>query len=391
MKLQAKLTLNFILLVLISIIISFLLINWNVQSQFHSFIQEKRQEWEFFGKNPNYQRNFQIQFFRENNPFNWHPQILHLNETPEEKFLRTTRNSLIWAGLIGILCAIILAYILSKFLLKRIYQLGTAMNQYKDKNISKFVPHGKEDEIDNLVKIYNLLIEKVEKQENFRKEFFIDMSHELRTPLTSIKAYLEGLVDNVFDPIKEKDIHKKTLSETNRMIHLINEMTILAKLESEETELVTKNVNLKTLTNKVLEIFSSEAKEKKLQIDVKGDVEVKVDPYKFKQVLINLIDNAITYSQEDTSIFIEMGKENNQTYWQIRNKTENLPEKDIENLFERFYRGDKSRIYNKQKPHLGIGLNIVKKIIQCHQGTISVKTENQNIIFKIKLNISNQK
>jgi len=383
MKLQAKLTLNFIALVVISIGVSFFLIHWNVQSTFNRFIEEKQQEWEILqGEN-----GLEIQFKHPGrmNPFMQHPEIPPDRETPEIHFLNGARNSLIWAAMIGAALAIILGYLSSSFLLKRIFRLQSAMHQYMERGTVKAVPHEGVDEVDDLAKIYNLLIEKIQKQEAIRREFFVDMSHELRTPLTSIKGYLEGLLDKVFDQKKEKEIHKKLLNETDRMIRLIREMTTLAKLESEKIIVAKEKVDLKKLTDEVVEMLSTEGESPSPKITVNGRAEAAVDPNKWKQVMINLIENALQYGKKDSPVLIEIETKKRQLIWRIKNKTDLMDQKEIEHFFERFYRADKSRSYDVQKPHLGIGLNIVKKIVEHHGGAIAAGLEGEYLVFEITL------
>ncbi len=374
MKLQAKFTITFILLVIVTTVISFLVINVNLQQQFEKFIRDKNRQWEQT-HNPN--------MTPLENPFILPPRP-EKEETPEQNFVRTAKNSLLFAGIIDISLAVILAYILSNFLLKRIYRLKSSMHQYMEDGTSRPVTHGEEDEIDELATIYNELIEKIQREEKVRKEFFIDMSHELRTPLTSVKGYLEGLIDKVFDAEKEKDIHQKALGETDRMIHLIKEMTILAKLESEKPKLTFKRINLRTLTEEVAEMLKPEFEKKGIRLTINGEAEAKIDDYKFRQVLINLTENALQYTKGKT-IDIEIGQKNGGAFWKIQNKTEGTHPEDVEQFFERFYRGDKSRVYEKQKPHLGIGLNIVKKIVEQHRGSITANLKNNVITFEIVL------
>jgi signal transduction histidine kinase len=387
MKLQAKLTLNFFLLIAVVIVTSFFLLHWNFELQFNRFIDEKNQEWQEMydtDDKPPVDVRLAKKFFRSIQPNDAKIFILENEiETPEQKFLRATIDSLIMAGLISMLIAAVLGYLLNKFLLRRIRGLQTSMHDYRDRNVVTSVPHGDEDEIDDLANIYNLLIHKIEKQENIRRDFFIDISHELRTPLTSIKGYLEGLDDKVFAPEKETEIHGKIKRENERMIYLVKEMTSLAKLEAGQMTLHKKATDLHSLSMEVIEDFESYLDERKMKTEVNGSVEVDLDANKFKQVVINLLDNAITYSLEGSTIFIEMGKNNDQIFWHIKNTPAKNLTDEHELFFERFYRADKGRQYNKEKPHLGIGLNIVKKIIDQHGGTISVRRDEEQIIFEI--------
>lgn len=387
MKLQAKFTLNFIFLVLVTIVISFVLIHWSVQAQFQKFMDEKNQEWTYRVQIGNHDSNITgIALFPPRNiPFE--PRIGQNleNETPEDRYLSTVSRSLILAAAIDIVLAIILAYLLSTVLLKKIHRLKSAMHQYMDKGTSRSVLHGKSDEVDDLANMYNSLIEKVEKEEKIRKDFFIDMSHELRTPLTSIKGYLEGLIDSVFEKDRIQEIQEKTLQETDRMIRLVKEMSTLAKLEVETNGLEKESVDLGKITHEVIDMFNEEIAEKQLVIAAEGDAKALVDPYKFKQVIINLLDNAIHHGPAGNTIHIRIKEEENGLLWSIRNKAENVNPKDLVHFFERFYRADKSRTYNTKKPHLGIGLNIVKKIVEQHGGSISARMEGEEIIFEIIL------
>ena len=378
MKLRAKLTINFILLVVITLLVSFFTIGFNLQKNFQTFIQEKNHQIDL---NPN-----------DDLPV-VHSKILLINpaggffpgdSTPEERFLHTVNSSLFWSGLIAIFIAILIAYFLSDFLLRRIYRLKNSMQQQMHDGITTIVPHEDIDEVDDLAKIYNSLIEKLQKEEKIRKEFFIDMSHELRTPLTSIKGYLEGLIDGVFDNKKMQDVYGKTLSETDRMIRLVQEMTSLAKLEVGDVTIRKTKVNLKDLTNEVIESLEQELKSKNLTTKVEGSVEAMVDKDKFKQVIINLFDNAICYGQENSNITVKMSNDPNLS-WSISNKISTISSNDLAHFFDRFYRNDKSRTYDSKKPHLGIGLNIVKKIIEKHSGKITPGLDGNEIIFEITL------
>ena len=386
MKLQAKLTLNFFLLIVVVVVTAFLLLHWNFELQFNRFIDEKNKEWQELqiGDKPLADMRGAKNFFRSIRPNDAKIFILENEiETPEQKFLRATIDALIMAGLISMLIAAVLGYLLNKFLLRRIHGLQTSMHDYRDRNVVTAVSHGDEDEIDDLANIYNLLIHKIEKQENIRRDFFIDISHELRTPLTSIKGYLEGLDDKVFAPEKEKEIHHKIKRENERMIYLVKEMTSLAKLETGHMILNKKETNLNDLSKEVVEDFEAYLEERKIKVEIHGSVKAFVDANKFKQVVINLLDNAITYSPEDSVIAIETGKKDDQIFWFMKNTPSKKLTDEHELFFERFYRADKGRQYNKEKPHLGIGLNIVKKIVDQHGGNISVRRDGDQVVFEV--------
>ena len=359
----------------------FLFINYNTSYEFVKFIKEKKHKQEICPTctHNNINHSLLKKFKLENLKF--------AKNSPEARFLKATKRSLILVFFLGILFSLIISHFLSKFLLKRIYYLKNSMNKYKNKGVFEKITHDHKDEIDDLVDIYNHLIEKIEKQEQIRKEFFIDMSHELRTPITSVKGYLEGLIDDVFDPHKKPEIYNKALGETDRMTYLIKEMMNLAKLESGKTTLIKKNTDLKKLTQKAIDSLENELHKKNMTISFQGQAQVNIDQNKFIQVFLNLIDNAISYGQKNSEIKIEISKKKKQgVFWIIKN----IPEKELDSenfnlIFERFYREDKSRVYDKTRQHLGIGLNIVKKIVELHQGSITAKKESNQMVFIINI------
>jgi signal transduction histidine kinase len=393
MKLQAKFTLSFISLVVIVVTMSFMFINQNTRTEFEKFIIEKSTE---TANTKNQVLLEQARLQKEQIQSPQKPPIplaLQRNlerisiapNSPEARFLEATGNSLLTAGLIGILLAIVIGFFMSKFLLRRVFQLQSAMNEYRHKGVSFKVNHGGEDEIDDLSNSYNHLIEKLGEQENIRKEFFTDMSHELRTPLTSVKGYLEGLTDGVFDP--KKEIFTKALGETDRMIHLVKELTTLAKMEAGDIPLKKTEVDLKKLTDEVVDDFKDRLSEKKMTIKVSGEAKIKADAHKFRQVIMNLLDNAVSHGDPGKEITITIGKEKDSSFWIIKNKATDLDHKQLEYVFERFYRADKSRKYDEKEPHLGIGLNIVKKILEAHKGSITAKMENGQAVFRVEIKI----
>jgi len=382
MKLQTKFTLSTILIVLIVVMMTFVVINKRTNSDFEQFIQEKIEEEAKKGpprNDENRNQDDDKQITKDYNELKFAP------DSPEARFLETTKNSLLIVGIAGILIAVIVSFLVSRLFLRRIYQLRDAMDKYKNKGESEKVAHGNIDEIDHLTEVYNLLIEKIAKQESIRKEYFIDTSHELKTPLTFIKSYSEGLIDQVFDKDKEAEIYKKILNESNRMIHLIKEMTILAKLESEEIALNKEDIDIKSLTADVTETLSKEIEKKGIKFEIDGKAKAEVDKDKFTQVFLNLIDNAIQYSQNKSTIAIQISKKTNGFSWIIKNKPQDkIDPKNLEFIFERFYRGDKSRSYDKKRQNLGIGLNIVKRIVELHGGKVEARLdENGFVVFEI--------
>ena len=373
MKLQTRYAISSIMIALIVIASSFFLIEQRTNDEFKKFTIEKIKN----GKNQPAEKT-------NNPPPPSNPEDIHFApDSPEARFVQATRSTLLIASLLGISLAVAISFIFSKFLLEKISRLQTAMNEYMRRGKVKKVAHADKDEIDKLTEVYNILIEKIDNQENIRKEFFIDMSHELRTPLTAVKGYLEGLNDNVFAADREAEIQKKALVETDRMVHLIKEMAILAKTEADNQELSKEKLHLENITKDVISILKNEADAKEMKIEIIGEATAEVNRDRFKQIMINLLDNAISHGEKGGLIKIEMKNENSKAYWAIKNKAVGVFQKDLDYMFERFYRSDKSRFYDGNKPHLGIGLNIVKKLVELHDGKIIASLKDGWVEFEV--------
>ena len=373
MKLQTRYAISSIMIALIVIAVSFFLIEQRTNDEFRKFTIEKIKN----GKNQPAEKT-------NNPPPPSNPNDIHFApDSPEARFVEATRSTLLIASLLGISLAIAISFIFSKFLLEKISRLQTAMNEYMKRGVAKKVAHSSKDEIDKLTEVYNILIEKIDNQENIRREFFIDMSHELRTPLTAVKGYLEGLNDNVFAASREKEIQKKALAETDRMVHLIKEMATLAKAEAENQELLKEKLHLENITKDVISLLKNEADAKEMKVEIMGGAMAEINRDKFKQIMINLLDNAISHGEKGGQIKIRMKNEDSKAYWIIENKAIGISQKDFDSIFERFYRSDKSRFYDGKKLHLGIGLNIVKKLVDLHDGKIVASLKDGWVEFKV--------
>lgn len=373
MNLRTKYAVSSISIVLIVISMSFFLIEKRTNNEFKKFAIDKIKE----GRNPAKEKSKRP--LSTDNPDDIH----FAPNSPEARFVKATRSTLFIAGIGGISLAVAISLVFSKFLLKKISRLQLAMGDYMKQGAAKKIAHTNKDEIDKLTEVYNTLIEKIDRQERIRREFFIDMSHELRTPLTAVKGYLEGLNDNVFSVDEEKDIQKKALVETDRMVHLIKEMAILAKTEADDHEITRERINLENITEEVRVLLKDEASKKGMKVKIIGKAVAEVNGDKFRQIIINLMDNAISHGEKEGLIEIEIKNEKGKTSWSIRNRAHGISQKDLEYIFERFYRSDKSRFYDVKKPHLGIGLNIVKKLVELHGGKIIASLNDGWVKFEV--------
>ncbi|HPU30757.1 MAG TPA: ATP-binding protein [Syntrophorhabdaceae bacterium] len=215
-------------------------------------------------------------------------------------------------------------------------------------------------------------ITKFKQLETIKKEFIANISHELRTPLTAIKGFIETLEE-------EEQIHNIKYLEaikrhTNRLMNIVNDLLSLSELEKDGIKLELEEVRLDTLTENIVKIFEQKLKEKGLNLilDMQKDTKpVIADPFKLEQMLINLIDNAIKYTEKGT-VKVSLIQDEKNTVIAIEDTGIGIPENSIHRIFERFYTVDKSR--SKKLGGTGLGLSIVKHIVLLHKGTIDVQS-----------------
>ena len=215
-------------------------------------------------------------------------------------------------------------------------------------------------------------VTKIKSVEKIKRDFVVNVSHELRTPLTSIKGYLETIEEETKgEQRKYLEIVKRN---TDRLINIVNDLLLLSELESGEIKHVREEVDILSAIKNVMKIFDQKIKDKKLEFELKAGKDlpkVNGDAYRLEQMFINLIDNAIKYTEKGKiSIIVDRVKDEIEIT--VEDSGIGIQEKDLPRLFERFYVADKSR--SRQVGGTGLGLSIVKHIVLLHEGTIEVKS-----------------
>ncbi len=238
----------------------------------------------------------------------------------------------------------------------------------------------------NQIKKEALLNEKLAKENEQKKnDLIVYLAHDLKTPLTSIIGYLSLLDEekNLSNKQKNKFI-KIALDKSNKLEKLINELFEITKYNSETLIINKEKINITLLINQVIDEFYPILKQnnKKINFNQNKDIFIQADPNKIARVFNNLIKNAINYSLKNSDINIDIQEDKNLIIT-ISNKSETLTQNQLDRLFDKFYRVDYSR--NTKLGGSGLGLAIAKDIITAHEGTITVKSENNQTTFKIEL------
>lgn len=206
-----------------------------------------------------------------------------------------------------------------------------------------------------------------------QKRFVGDASHELRTPLTIIQAQLELVIRNSEDKIITKSENLGiALSETRRLSKLVADLLTLTRSDSDVVEIDKKDVNMYLLIKEITDIYAEVAdmEDKQVKTDLEKNLIVNCDEERIKQLMIILLDNAIKYTYKGGNIQVVLTKKDNKCIIYVKDDGIGIKSEEKELVFERFYRGDKSR--NRETGGAGLGLSIAKWIVQKHGGTINI-------------------
>lgn len=231
-------------------------------------------------------------------------------------------------------------------------------------------------------------IRHLERLQKVRSQFIANVSHELRTPIFTIQGFIETLLDGAIDdPKVNKQFLQKANQHTISLSNLLSDLIDISMIESGEMRMSYRFFRVNEYIKEIVRQLKSHAEEKGLKLiyhQVRDDLEVFGDKEKLKQVFVNLIQNAIKYTDKGTvEVIVEEGKKN--VKFIFKDTGIGIPESSINRIFERFYRVDKAR--SRSVGGTGLGLAIVKHILEAHTSVIEVKSvlnEGSEFIFKLK-------
>lgn len=273
---------------------------------------------------------------------------------------------------------------LESFIYRKIKLIYKIIHRYKTQREESSEPEREKDPIAEVTdevmawaKDYRTEIDKLKKQENFRKEFLGNVSHELRTPIANLQGYLHTLLDGALeDPKVNRAFLERATDSADRLEILVKDLTSISLLEVGELKMSPQRFDIHALTKSVYKELELRAQEKSIELRFKEGCNkpflVHADRDKIEQVLTNLILNAIKYGKENGYVatgFYDMDKN---LLVEVSDNGEGIEEQHLPRLFERFYRVDKHR--DRQSGGSGLGLSIVKHIIEAHRQTINVRS-----------------
>ncbi|AFH47865.1 Signal transduction histidine kinase [Ignavibacterium album JCM 16511] len=285
---------------------------------------------------------------------------------------------------------LILSFVVGSFLsfkaLARIDKIIKRTDEIDTFNLDTFLD-GEEydDEYGRLVKTINKMLRRIKSSIEYMNQFTISASHELKTPLTILRGELELAIKSPKSKEQYLEIIQSSYEETLRLINIVERLFFITKLDNSLIKLNKTKINLVNLVSEVVDDFKNIAEEKKItltqQYPENTDLIIDADSEMMRQVFINLIDNAIKYSLEQSDILIVI-KDEEKISFSITNKSEPIPKEIIPKLFDRFYRMETSR--NRNLGGVGLGLSVVKHIIDLHKFEIKILSDEQGL-FKAEI------
>ncbi|MFL0266668.1 sensor histidine kinase [Candidatus Clostridium radicumherbarum] len=299
-------------------------------------------------------------------------------------FKNSINNSIIVSGIITLLIIVIISLYFSRQFSNPIKEVAIMSESLSEGNFNaKSSAESNIKEIESLRNSINILAEKLKYQDMLRKRLVSDISHEIRTPLNVLQNNLEAMIDGLF-PITTERLNYLN-EEVIRFGRLLNNLNALKEFESESIKLNFEVIPLDELIQAIYLDFNMAAKNKNIilnyNVQPKKDYLITGDKDKLKQVFINLISNALKFTKSNGEVWINLYGDDEEVIVEVKDNGIGIKKEDLAFIFERLYRGDKSR---HEIEGSGIGLTIVKNILQLHSAKIDVESEEgKGTTFKI--------
>lgn len=291
----------------------------------------------------------------------------------EISYINTINKIVIGVGLMTLLIALTLGLVMARGLSMPILSVISTAKMISNGNYNEKVNDNTDiKEINELIKTINELGSSLHEQEILRKRLTKDVSHELRTPLTTLHSHMEAMIDGLWEPTTER--LKGCEEEIKRLKRLVGDLESLTKYESENLILNKTKFNIAEVIKNIVLNFENEFINKGVNLIFnEKDAIILADKDKMSQVIINLLSNALKYTQNGDEIYIHIDEDREHTLISVKDTGIGISEKDLPYIFERFYRADESR--NRKTGGAGIGLTIAKAIVDAHGGKISVESK----------------
>ena len=311
---------------------------------------------------------------------------LLLIDPPITNIVRESIKSITVIGIFSIMTAVFLIWLLTKRALSPISNIVETSKQLSKGDFTKRIPLSSKGELSEIIYAFNYMAEELDKLDKQRKTMIADIAHELRTPMTNLKGYIEGWEDGVIKP--DNNTLNVLNLQVNNLSKIIDDLSTLSLAESGMLNMNITEFNLKFETDNIINIFLPRFKENNIKISntIDDKLFIKYDLQRFTQIITNVINNAIiAMDSNESKISFSTLIKSNKLSLTISDTGKGISNKDLQNIFDRFYRVDTSR--NRNSGGSGLGLSIVKFLIESHKGKIKMQSKlnvGTDVIIDIK-------
>jgi signal transduction histidine kinase len=301
---------------------------------------------------------------------------------------RSIGRFFLWGGLLAIAIALLFTFVLSRRILAPVKALTHAASQLGKGDFSQRVHSGDKGEVGELARSFNSMADNLERAEQLRRHMVADVAHELRTPLSNLSGYLEAIRDGMIKP--DADTIRSLDEEASSLSRLVDDLQELSLADAGELKLFCQKEDISKLIKQAIAAWQPQTEAKGLMISARLPdklPQASVDSHRIKQVLHNLLENAVAHTSQGDSITVTAWQQDNQLKISVVDTGEGIPAEDLPNIFERFYRVDRSR--TRATGGSGLGLTIAKRLVEAHGGIIEVESEpGKGSTFTLTLPVS---
>jgi signal transduction histidine kinase len=298
-----------------------------------------------------------------------------------QRWLLATGIALVLSGAVGLF--------LSRAIARPVRRLTSAAGSVAEGKLDLEVPITSRDELGRLSAAFNEMTARLRSARQMQIDFVANVSHELRTPLTAIKGLIETLRDGAVDDAGVRDRFLETVEgETDRLIRLVNDLLVLSRADSEALNLRREALDLGLVCREVADRIMPQAMAREVKIRVEASSEpllAAADPDRIDQVLVNLLDNAIKYSQPGGEVtLVASDAPGSRIMVQVRDRGIGIPVTELPRIGERFYRSDKAR--SRALGGSGLGLAIAEALVEAHGGSLWLESkEGEGTVVRFTL------
>ena len=286
-----------------------------------------------------------------------------------QMFIDSVHRYLLWGSFLAALLAAVVSTLITRRILGPLTRMQQITQRIASGDFSAEIPVVTRDEVGDLSQAFNRMTESLNHMEQLRKTMIVDAAHEFKTPLTNIRGYLEALADGMVPASKET--FSLLEKESERLVRLVSDILKLARAGGARISLDILEIALMDAVTNVYEMFHLRFSEKNIRADLSGiddGCRVLADPHKLSQMLHNLFENALQYTPRDGILKVSADPLPPEIRISFVNTCEHLREEDLPLLFERFFRGERSR--SREYGGAGIGLAVVKDLVEAHRGRV---------------------